>query len=69
MAWKPAKKSNDPDDLIIAKALRNQILSVIRQAKAYFVQQEINGDFGSVKTFWEKKIISYQMGRKQINLI
>ena len=46
MAWKQAKKSNGPDDLIIAKALRNQTLSVIRQAKANFVQQEINDDFG-----------------------
>ena len=64
MAWKQAKKSKDPDDLIIAKALRNQTLSVIRQAKANFVQQEINDEFGSVKTFWEKNNYILPNGKK-----
>ena len=71
MAWKQAKKSNNPDDLIIAKALRNQTLCVIRQAKANFVQQKINDDFGSVKKFWEKIYYILQNGKKinQFNLI
>ena len=57
-AWKLAKKSKKQEDIEIAKRLRNQTLSVIRTAKANFVQEELNGE-NSAKKFWEK--INYVM--------
>ena len=53
-AWKRAKTSKDPDDILTAKRLRNYTLSVIRQAKANYVQQEIGDEANSAKKFWEK---------------
>ena len=58
IAWKRARKSNNPDH-IEAKRLRNYTLSVIRQAKANFVQQEIVEEANSAKKNWEK--INYIM--------
>ena len=65
-AWKIAKKLNNQDDIDLAKRLRNQTLSVIRAAKANFVQEELNGE-NSAKKFWEK--INYVMpnGIKKTN--
>ena len=57
-AWKIAKKSNKPEDMELAKSLRNQTLSVIRKAKANFVQEELNGE-NTAKKFWER--INYVM--------
>ena len=37
-AWKKAKKTKNPEDIITAKALRNEVKNMIRAAKANFVQ-------------------------------
>ena len=53
-AWKRAKRSKDPDDIATAKRLRNDCKATIRRAKGNFVQDYLENDIISLKTFLEK---------------
>ena len=59
LAWKKAKRTQDPDDRERARVLRNRTKHVIRQAKSNFVQDYLDNDQISTKKFWEK--INYIM--------
>ena len=61
-AWKRAKRTKNQNDLEEARLLRNRTKHVIRNAKANFVQDYLQNDRVSTKTFWEK--INYVMPSK-----
>ena len=58
-AWKKAKKTRNPDDVLTAKRLRNRCKTIIRRAKSSFVQDYLDNNVISIKKFWEK--INYLM--------
>ena len=53
-AWKKAKRTHNPDDIIVAKRLRNNSKAIVRRAKGDFVQDYIEDNIISLKKFWEK---------------
>ena len=60
-AWKKAKRTRDPDDIVLAKRLRNHCKTIIRRAKGDFVQDYLDDNVISLKKFWEK--INYLLPR------
>ena len=61
-AWKLAKVTKDPNDLAIARRLRNDVKDIIRRAKRDFIQEELVRDTTATKKFWEK--INYILPNK-----
>ena len=53
-AWKLAKRTNNVEDIIQAKRLRNDVKDIIRKAKKDFIQEELDDTHVSAKKFWEK---------------
>ena len=53
-AWKRAKATKNPDDISLAKRLRNETKNIVRRAKANFVQDYLDDGGTSSKKFWEK---------------
>ena len=53
-AWKHAKVTRDPNDMAIAKRMRNDVKDIIRRAKKDFIQEELVRDASAAKKFWEK---------------
>ena len=70
-AWKKAKSTKLAEDIVYAKRLRNEVKTMVRQAKANFVQDYLDEEGTSSKKFWEK--VQYVTNSKthspQINLV
>ena len=54
-AWKLAKVTKDPNDLAIARRLRNNVKDIIRRAKRDFIQEKLVRDTTATKQNWNKQ--------------
>ena len=52
-AWRSAKKSGSDEDWVKAKRLRNDIKTLLRRARADFIQSELERHSDNPKKFWE----------------
>ena len=68
-ALKKAKRTNNPDDWIRARRLRNDCLRTVRNAKSTFIQAELNTHFDDPKKFWDNVSSILPINSKETNVI